>query len=262
MPPLKIVISGAAGRMGAALVRAASADARFTLAGAVEREGAADIGRTIGGVTVTADLGRALAHADAFIDFTTPAATVAALPALARANVRTIIIGTTGLDAAQEAAVAAAARERAIVKSGNFSLGVTLLAALVEEAARRLDQSWDIEIAELHHRRKVDAPSGTALLLGEAAARGRNVRLADVRAPARDSATPGARKPGEIGFAALRGGGHVGRHEVMFAAEREMLTLSHEALDRSVFADGALAAALWAAGKPPGLYSVRDVLGL
>lgn len=260
--PLKIVIAGAAGRMGAALLRAASADARFAIVGAVERDGSIPLGQDACGVAVTADLAAALTNADAFIDFTAPAATVAALPALARANVRTVIIGTTGFDAAQDAAIAAAAREHAIVKSGNFSLGVTLLSALVEDAARRLDPSWDIEIVELHHRRKVDAPSGTALLLGEAAARGRNVSLSAVRAPARDAATPGARKRGEIGFASLRGGGHVGRHEVMFAAEREILTLSHEALDRSVFADGALAAALWAADKPPGLYSVRDVLGL
>ena len=149
----------------------------------------------------------------------------------------------------------------AIVRSGNFSLGVNLLAALVEQAAQRLGPDWDIEITEAHHRRKADAPSGTALLLGDAAAHGRNVRLESARLKPHDGIT-GARKEGGIGFSAIRGGGIVGEHDVRFIAEREILTLSHTALDRAVFADGALAAALWVADKPPGLYSMRDVLGL
>lgn len=244
---LAIAIAGASGRMGAALLQAASADARFAIAGSTTR----------GGEPVE----RAAIQADAWIDFTTPDATLASLDALAATPVRAAVIGTTGLSAEQEAKIAAHAKRIAIVRSGNFSLGVNLLAALVEQAAQKLGPGWDIEITEAHHRRKVDAPSGTALMLGEAAARGRDKTLSELRTPPYDGIA-GVRALGAIGFSVIRAGGIVGEHDVRFGAEREVLTLSHEALDRGLFADGALAAALWAADKPAGLYTMRDVLGL
>lgn len=261
----RIAIAGAAGRMGRALIRAAK-DSGAVVVAATERPGAPDLGKDAGalagvdpfGVPVT-DNPAALPACDAFIDFTTPTATRAALAALP-AGVAAII-GTTGLSAEEESAIAAAARERVIVKSGNFSLGVNVLAGLVRQAAARLGADWDIEILEAHHRMKVDAPSGTALLLGEAAAEGRGAPLSALRTPPYDGVT-GKRTPGAIGFAVQRGGGVIGEHEVMFATEGEVLRLSHQALDRSLFAKGALAAAGWAVGKPPGLYSMRDVLDL
>lgn len=267
---LSIAIAGAAGRMGRALARASSQTPQeMRIAGASERPDSPALGMDVGalaganpvGVAVVSDVRAAAAGADIWLDFTTPDATVAALDAIAQTKVRAAIIGTTGLDAAQEAKIADAAKRIAIVRSGNFSLGVNLLAALVEDAAARLGPDWDIEIHEAHHRRKVDAPSGTALLLGEAAARGRGKTLNELRLKPHDGVT-GARRAGGIGFSVTRAGGIVGEHDVQFAAEREVLTLSHKALDRAVFADGALAAAQWAGDKPPGLYSMRDVLGL
>lgn len=261
----RVAIAGAAGRMGRALVRAAK-DGGAVVVAATERRGAPDLGKDAGALAGVDPLGvpltddpAALPACDAFIDFTTPAATRAALAALP-AGVAAII-GTTGLSAEDEAAIGAAARGRVIVKSGNFSLGVNVLAGLVRQAAARLGVDWDIEILEAHHRMKVDAPSGTALLLGEAAAEGRGAPLAALRTPPYDGVT-GARTPGAIGFAVQRGGGVIGEHEVMFATEGEVLRLSHQALDRSLFAKGALAAARWAVGKPAGLYSMRDVLDL
>lgn len=262
---LSIAIAGAGGRMGRALINAAARDGRFRVTGGTERIGSnalgADVGTLVGvdpiGISVIQDARVASVGADVWIDFTTPDATVSALSEI---GARSAIIGTTGLSQAQENQIAGAAQRLAIVRSGNFSLGVNLLAALVEQAAQRLGPAWDIEIVEAHHRRKVDAPSGTALLLGESAAKGRNMKLADVRLPPRDGVT-GARPEGGIGFAVVRGGGIVGAHDVTFASEREAITLSHTAMDRAVFADGALAAAVWAAGKPPGLYTMRDVLG-
>jgi 4-hydroxy-tetrahydrodipicolinate reductase len=267
---LRIAIAGAAGRMGRALARAAREAAQeVRVVGASERADSPILGMDIGtlgggdaiGAAIVSDVSAAAADADIWLDFTTPDATIAALAALSQSKVRAAIIGTTGLSAEQEQNIADAAARIAIVRSGNFSLGVTLLAALVEQAAQRLGPEWDIEIRETHHRRKVDAPSGTALLLGEAAARGRGGALKDVRLPPHDGVT-GARKTGGVGFSVVRAGGVIGEHDVVFAAEREVLTLSHQALDRAVFADGALAAALWAADKPPGLYTMRDVLGL
>jgi 4-hydroxy-tetrahydrodipicolinate reductase len=266
---LSIAIAGAGGRMGRALVRAAAQDARFQVCGGTERSGGQFLGIDVGALAGLAPLmmntsetaNLAADKAEVWIDFTAPEATVAALDALADTPVRAAVIGTTGLTAEQEAKIAAHAQRIAIVRSGNFSLGVTLLAALVEQAAQRLGPEWDIEITEAHHRRKADAPSGTALLLGEAAAHGRNVKLSDARLKPHDGIT-GERQEGGIGFSAIRGGGIVGEHDVRFIAERESLTFSHHALDRAVFADGALAAALWVANKPPGLYSMRDVLGL
>lgn len=267
---LSIAIAGVAGRMGGAIIRAASeAQQDIRIVGGTANAGSAALGADIGaaariqtlGVTVTDSVRTAAAQADIWIDFTTPEASIAALDALSGAKVRAAIVGATGASADQEARIAAHAKRIAIVRSGNFSLGVNMLASLVREAAAKLGASWDIEIVEAHHHRKVDAPSGTALLLGEAAAEGRGKALKDIRLAPRDGIT-GRRPEGGIGFAVVRGGGIVGAHDVMFAAEREVVTLSHQALDRAVFADGALAAAIWAADKPPGLYSMRDVLGL
>jgi 4-hydroxy-tetrahydrodipicolinate reductase len=267
---LTVAIAGVAGRMGGALIRAASeAKQEIRIVGGTERAGSAALGVDLGtvartrqvGVAATDDVRAAAAAADVWIDFTAPDASLAALDALAGTKVRAAIVGTTGLSAEQEAKIAAAAKRLAIVRSGNFSLGVNLLASLVREAAAKLGEGWDIEIVEAHHHRKIDAPSGTALLLGEAAAEGRRAALADVRLAPYDGIT-GKRPEGRIGFASIRAGGIVGEHEVIFGAEREVLRLSHQALDRAVFADGALVAAAWVADKPPGLYSMRDVLGL
>jgi 4-hydroxy-tetrahydrodipicolinate reductase len=255
---LSIAIAGAAGRMGRALVAAANGDNRFRIVGATVREGSSSRAE---GVSAVVTPEAAAANAAVWIDFTTPAATLDALNAIAATPVRAAILGATGFAPEHEQQIAAHATRIAIVRSNNFSLGVTLLAALVEQAAQRLDPAWDIEIGEAHHRRKIDAPSGTALLLGEAAAKGRGKLLDELRLPPHEAVT-GARKAGGIGFAVTRAGGIVGEHHVRFAAEHEVLTLSHQALDRAVFADGALAAALWAGDKPPGLYAMRDVLGL
>jgi 4-hydroxy-tetrahydrodipicolinate reductase len=266
---LSLAIAGAAGRMGRALINAALDKPVFSIAGGTERAGSPSLGKDLGvivgrdalGASAVESANAAAANAEAWIDFTAPEATLAALAALNPAQTRAVIIGTTGLSEADEAKIADAAQRFAIVKSGNFSLGVTLLSALTRIAAAKLGPDWDIEIVEAHHRRKVDAPSGTALLLGQAAASGRNVKLNDKRLAARDGHT-GARPEGGIGFAVIRGGGVIGEHDVVFASEREILTLSHSARDRAIFADGALAAARWAAGKPPGLYSMDDVLDL
>lgn len=266
---LSIAISGAAGRMGRALVRAAAVRTDLKITGGLERRGKGAIGMDLGaiagcdpiGVAITDDAASAAASADVWIDFTAPGATLSALEALAASPVRAAIIGTTGLSVDQEAAISAVAQRLAIVRSGNFSLGIHALAGLVRQAAQKLGAGWDIEIVEQHHWRKVDAPSGTALMLGEAAAQGRARTLGEVRLPPRHGV--GDERPeGGIGFAVVRGGGIVGNHDVIFAAEREVLTLSHKALDRAVFADGALAAAIWAAEQKPGLYSMADVLGL
>lgn len=266
---IALAIAGAAGRMGRALIRASSEKPGFKIAGGTERAGSPSLGGDLGamagldplGAFATESVASAAAEADVWIDFTAPGATLAALSALAQTKARAAIIGTTGFGPADEDIIAKAAQRLAIVKSGNFSLGVTLLAALTRVAAQKLGPDWDIEIVEAHHRRKVDAPSGTALLLGQAAAAGRNISLADNKLPPRDGHT-GERPEGGIGFAVIRGGGVIGEHDVVFASEREILTLSHSARDRAIFADGALAAARWAADKPPGLYSMDDVLGL
>jgi 4-hydroxy-tetrahydrodipicolinate reductase len=256
--------------MGRALVQAAHADARFKIVGATERPGGPGLGQDAGllaglpstvGVIAVDAVAAAMATADVWIDFTTPAATRAALAALPASPVKAAIIGSTGLSAEDEALIAEAAQRIVVVKSGNFSLGVTLLAALVRQAASRLGEGWDIEILEAHHRRKIDAPSGTALLLGEAAAEGRGVELKDKRLPPRDGET-GPRPEGGIGFAVVRGGGIVGDHEVLFCAEGETLRLSHHAADRGLFARGALTAAAWAVGREPGLYDMGDVLNV
>ncbi|MEH6775771.1 MAG: 4-hydroxy-tetrahydrodipicolinate reductase [Cereibacter changlensis] len=263
-----IVITGASGRMGQMLVRTVLASDKARLVGCVERAGNAWLGRDIGeamggaavGVTVTDDPLEAFAKAQAVIDFTSPAATVefAALAAQARA---VHVIGTTGLEPAHLEKLEWAAHHAVIVRAGNMSLGVNLLVQLTRKVAEALDADWDIEVVEAHHRMKVDAPSGTALMLGEAAAEGRRVTLDEAKVAARDGIT-GARERGSIGFSSIRGGDIVGEHDVIFATEGERIVLRHLATDRTIFARGALKAALWGQDKIPGHYNMIDVLGL
>jgi 4-hydroxy-tetrahydrodipicolinate reductase len=263
-----IGVVGAGGRMGQMLVAEIAATEGCRLAGATEQKGSKALGRDAGelagigtlGVAIAADADALFKAADAVIDFTAPAASVAHA-ALAAKHRKIHIIGTTGLDAAQEKALAEAARGAAIVWAPNMSLGVNLAFALTEQVARILGPDWDIEIVEMHHRHKVDAPSGTALGLGRAAARGRGVNLDQVSQRVRDGVT-GPRRKGDIGFATLRGGDVVGEHSVVFAGEGERLEIVHKATSRRIFARGAVRAALWARGKAPGLYSMRDVLSL
>jgi 4-hydroxy-tetrahydrodipicolinate reductase len=239
--------------MGQHVTAAVLADDRLALAGRFDRPGA------VGEGLIPQD--EALAAADVVIDFTVPAASTALAEACAARGGPALVIGSTGFEDAQIAAIDAAAKSVAIVRAGNFSLGVNMLMGLVEQAARALPaDAYDIEVFEAHHKRKIDAPSGTALMLGEAAAAGRGLNLAPVAKRARDGIT-GERTPGEIGFSVVRGGGIVGEHSVIFAAEDEILTLSHSARDRSLFARGAVSAARWVAGRPPGAYDMRDVLG-
>jgi 4-hydroxy-tetrahydrodipicolinate reductase len=268
MADLRLLIAGAGGRMGRALVRAAAETKGVAVTAAFESKGSPALGKDAGdlagvgaiGVRVANDLAPLLRYADAIIDFTAPAATVAHAALAARAKL-VHVIGTTGLSPSDERKIAAAARSTVIVKSGNMSLGVNLLAALTKRVAQTLGEEFDIEILEMHHNRKVDAPSGTALLLGQAAAAGRGIKLERRSVRARDGHT-GARKPGDIGFAALRGGSVVGEHSVIFAGPYERIELVHKAEDRMIFAHGALAAARWGAKQKAGLYSMADVLGL
>lgn len=265
---MKLVVNGCAGRMGQALTRLIMADDRLQLVGGLEAKNAPALGQDVAalaglppcGLTASDDALALLSQADGIIDFTNPAASVELAALAAQARI-VHIIGSTGFAPAQEEAVKAAARHARIVKSGNMSRGVNLLAGLVEQAARAMDPSWDIEIVEMHHRHKVDAPSGTALLLGAAAADGRGVDLAKTMDSGRDGIT-GARDSGAIGFAALRGGSVVGDHEVILATDNEQIRLAHRAENRDIFARGALDAALWAHDKPEGLYSMQHVLGL
>ncbi len=268
MTDMKLVVAGAAGRMGRMLVAAVQATPGVTLAAALGRPGSAALGQDAGtlaglgpiGVPVTEDALRAFVDADGVLDFTSPDATAHFAMLAAQARIAHVI-GTTGLGEADLARLEAAGRHAPLVRSGNMSLGVNLLAALVRRTARSLGAEWDIEIVDTHHRRKVDAPSGTALLLGEAAAEGRGVSLSEAAVRGRDGIT-GAREPGTIGFAALRGGTVIGEHSVVFAGEGERIELNHRAEDRSLFARGAVKAALWARGRRPGLYSMADVLDL
>ncbi len=268
MSKLRIIVAGAGGRMGAANIRAVAAHPDVELTGAFDRSGAASIGKDIGALAGLGDLGLAvsegpaalLAQADAIIDFTAPAASVALAKSAADHGL-IHIIGTTGCLEAEDAAIAGAGRAGArIVKSGNFSPGVVTLTVLVEKAARAL-ADYDVEVLEMHHNQKVDAPSGTALMLGEAAAKGRDIDLKTHSVRVRDGHT-GPREFGSIGFATLRGGNVIGDHSVILAGPSERIELSHRAQDRTIFANGAVRAALWAAGQPAGLYSMADVLGL
>ena len=268
MDDMKLIVVGAAGRMGRTLTRIVTESDGVTVAGAIERAGAPEIGQDAGllagvgelGVPVTSDPLPLFANADGVLDFTVPAATLAFAEIAAQARIAHII-GTTGLTAEDDAKIAAAARHAPIVKSGNMSLGVNLLAVLVRQAAKALDPDFDIEVLEMHHRAKVDAPSGTALMLGRAAAAGRDIALEEHSVRSRDGHT-GARQRGDIGFATLRGGSVIGEHSVIFAGNGETIELSHKATDRALFARGAVKAALWARDRKPGLYSMADVLGL
>jgi 4-hydroxy-tetrahydrodipicolinate reductase len=274
MNKMKLVVTGAAGRMGQALIRAIAHEESAVLHAAVlhaaiERKGAPQLGMDAGelagvgtlGVPITDDPLRAFAHADGVLDFTIPAASVEFAGYAAQARI-VHVIGTTGFSGEDEQKISAAARHASIVKSGNYSLGINILSALIEKAAKALGpKDFDIEVLEMHHKHKVDAPSGTALLLGGAAAKGRGIELSENSVRVRDGHT-GARTEGSIGFATLRGGSVAGDHCVIFAGEDEQITFSHHAVNRDMFARGAIRAALWARAKKPGLYSMRDVLEL
>lgn len=265
---MPLIVAGAAGRMGRALVNAIENTSELRLVAAIERPQSpflgADAGTLAGleanGITLTDNPRPFLDAAEGIVDFSTPASTLALAKLAAEAGVAHIV-GTTGLTESDGLALAEAAHKIPLVRSGNMSLGVNLLAHVVRLVAKTLGPEFDIEILEMHHRMKVDAPSGTALMLGEAAAEGRGVDLSSHSVRGRDGIT-GARKQGDIGFATLRGGGIVGDHSVIFASEEERITLSHFAENRALFARGALKAALWTRGRPPGLYNMNDVLGL
>ncbi|PYE87614.1 4-hydroxy-tetrahydrodipicolinate reductase [Phyllobacterium leguminum] len=266
---MKLVVVGAGGRMGQALIRAIHEIDGARLAGAIARIGSPLIGRDAGevagvgplGVVIRDDVLPVFADAEGVLDFTSPAATVEFAKLAAEAGI-VHVIGTTGCSEAYDEKIRTAAARAPIVKSGNMSLGVNLLSVLVEKAAKALGpDDFDIEILEMHHKHKVDAPSGTALLLGEAAAEGRGIDLVSQSVRSRDGHT-GARENGTIGFATLRGGSVIGDHSVILAGAGERITLSHHAEDRTIFARGAVKAALWARGRKPGLYSMRDVLNL
>ncbi len=264
---MKIGIVGCSGRMGQMLVSAILGEPRATLSGGTERSGTASVGTDVGkplGITTTLNVsdnpGHLFAGSDAIIDFTSPAATRIHAE-LALSTKTALVVGTTGLSADDEALLKLVAQSVPVVYAPNYSVGVTLLSILVERAAAALADDYDIEIVEMHHRHKVDAPSGTALGLGRAAAKGRAVALDQVWRKTRDGHT-GARPRGEIGFATLRGGDVVGDHSVIFAGDGERVELTHKASNRSVFAAGAVRAALWTKGCAPGLYTMVDVLGV
>jgi len=268
MSDMLLVVAGAGGRMGRTVIKAIAETDGVVLAGAMDAPDGPVIGRDAGelaglgpnGIAVSAEAPALLAHTDGLIDFTIPHASMTLVGQTA-AHGLVHIIGTTGFTAEHEKIIAAAALRARIVKSGNMSLGVNLLAAVVRQVAKTLDDEFDIEIFEMHHGKKIDAPSGTALLLGAAAASGRDVDFAGRSVRARDGHT-GVRKVGDIGFASLRGGTVVGEHSVIFAGPHERIELAHKAEDRMIFARGAVKAALWARHQKPGLYSMADVLGL
>jgi 4-hydroxy-tetrahydrodipicolinate reductase len=265
---MKIAVMGAAGRMGRELLQAIAATPGCEISGGTEPRGSTAVGQDLGelaglgklGIAVSDDAAHVITGSDAILDFTSPMATVFFARQAAQAG-KIHVIGTTGFDAAGEAAIKDAGRGATIVKAGNMSLGVNLLAALTKRVAAALGEDFDIEIVEMHHRLKVDAPSGTALMLGKAAAEGRGVSLEQKSVRARDGHT-GARKSGDIGFATLRGGSVVGDHTVIFAGNGERIELTHLAADRGIFARGAVKAALWGKGRAPGLYAMTDVLGI
>jgi 4-hydroxy-tetrahydrodipicolinate reductase len=265
---MKIAVMGAAGRMGRELVRVIAAEPGCSVSGGTESKGSEALGQDLGllagigqlGVTASDDVDKVIADCDALVDFTSPPATVA-FAKLAAQHGKIHVIGTTGFDAAQEAAIKEAAKGAVIVKAGNMSLGVNLLVAVTKKVAAALGEDFDVEIVEMHHRMKVDAPSGTALMLGRAAAEGRGVELEEKSVRSRDGHT-GARRRGDIGFATLRGGSVVGDHTVLFAGDGERIELSHRAADRGIFARGAIKAAMWGKGRDPGVYAMTDVLGI
>ncbi len=262
--PVRVVLSGASGRMGRTLASLTAEQSGVEVVGGVDREAgeerACDIGCPV--LATPEEAGELLASADVVVDFSAPEF-LARLVRAQRAALegKALVVGTTGLGAEEQALLNEAARSAAVLVAANFSVGVNLLSALVEEAARVLGTAYDVEIVEAHHRRKADAPSGTALELGRAAARGHGAELDSVRRDGR-SGRPGERPAGEIGLHAVRGGDVVGEHRVLFLGDRERLELAHLAQDRALFAEGALRAARWIAGKPAGAYTMRDVLGL
>jgi 4-hydroxy-tetrahydrodipicolinate reductase len=268
MADMRLIVAGAGGRMGRALTRVIAETPGAVLAGALEAPGSELLGKDAGmlaglpanGIELSADLWKMSAEADGILDFTVPAATIANV-AIAAQRGLVHVIGTTGLSSSDDAVIKSVTSRAIVVKSGNMSLGVNLLAALVKRVAQSLDADFDIEILEMHHKAKIDAPSGTALMLGEAAAAGRGVDLYTHSARGRDGHT-GARRRGDIGFASLRGGTVTGDHSVIFSGAMERITLAHHAEDRTMFAQGAIKAALWAKGRKPGMYSMADVLGL
>lgn len=267
--PIDIGILGADGRMGASVLRALHAEPRARLTVALTAPTSKTLGQDAGsiaglrdvGVKLTSDIKAGLSACDVLIDFSSPKAAIDAALSMHETRCRTLITGTTGYNETEEKALLSIGNDITLLKSGNFSLGVNLLEILVEQATKALRTGWDVEVLEMHHKHKVDAPSGTALMLGEAAAQGRGVSLKEKQVLSREG-RGAPRDEGEIGFAALRGGGVIGAHEVRIASELEMVTLSHDAFDRSVFASGAVTAALWAVDKPKGVYSMKDVLGL
>ena len=268
MSDMRLIVAGAGGRMGRALIRAIADTEGAVVVGALEAPTSELLGKDAGllaglpesGVKLSADLWTMSKDADGILDFTVPAATIANVAIAAQRGI-VHVIGTTGLSASDNAVIKSVTKQAIVVQSFNMSLGVNLLAALVKRVAQSLGDGFDIEIVEMHHRAKIDAPSGTALMLGQAAAEGRNVVLADHSARGRDGIT-GARTTGDIGFASLRGGTVAGDHSVIFAGPYERIELTHKAEDRMLFAHGALKAAMWAHGKQPGHYSMADVLGL
>ena len=268
MSAMRLAIAGAGGRMGRTLTRVIHENADCEVAGGLEPAGSRYLGQDMGLLAGIGDIGISITDnplelalsIDGIIDFTVPAATVALSEITAQARV-VHVIGTTGFSKEEEAAIKAAARNTRIVKSGNMRLGVNLLASLIKQVAGALDEDFDIEVVEMHHRHKIDAPSGTALLLGQAAADGREIDL-DNRAVKSRVGHTGARVNGDIGFATLRGGSVVGEHSVIFAGPDEQIILSHKAQSRDIFANGAVKAALWAHNCKPGLYSMSDVLGI
>jgi 4-hydroxy-tetrahydrodipicolinate reductase len=268
MAEVGIGVIGAAGRVGRMLIADIVATAGCVLTGGVTSPGSTSCGQDLGelagigrlGLAVADDAEALLRASDVAIEFTSPAAT-AEHAALAARLKKPLVIGTTGLHGAEEEAVRDAARATPIVWAANTSLGINLLLGLVEQVASRLGPDWDIEIMEMHHRHKVDAPSGTALALGRAAASARGADFGDIAVRGRDGIT-GPRPSGAIGFAALRGGDNIGEHHVIFAGTGERLELTHRATDRGIYAKGAVRAALWLADKPPGLYGMKEVLGL
>ena len=268
MAEIAIGVTGCGGRMGRMLIAEIHATSGCRVAGGIDAKGSAAIGRDLGelaglgplGLAAGDDVAALFAKSDVVVDFTAPDAT-AAHAAQASRQRKSLVIGTTGLEARHEVAIAEAARTIAIVRAANMSLGVNLLLGLVRRVAQKLGDDYDIEIAEMHHRHKVDAPSGTALALGAAAAEGRGINLAARSARGRDGIT-GPRRKGDIGFASLRGGDVAGEHTVIFAGEGERIELTHRAGSRQIFARGAVRAAAWCVGRKPGLYGMADVLGL
>jgi len=268
MSDMRLIVAGAGGRMGRALIRAIAETEGAVLAGALEAPGSELLGKDSGvlaglpanGVLLSGDLWLMSGQADGILDFTVPAATIANVAVAAQRGI-VHVIGTTGLSSSDDAVIKSVTKQAIVVQSGNMSLGVNLLAALVKRVARSLDEDFDIEILEMHHRQKIDAPSGTAYMLGRAAAEGRGIDLTQRSVRSRDGHT-GARERGDIGFATLRGGTATGDHTVIFAGPYERIELAHKSEDRMIFAHGALKAAMWARGKTPGFYTMADVLGL